>query len=184
MIRERIDYYINETKKKYSPSNYRAAEQVQVNDLYSQLRKQLEVTLAVSNGKLVYHKAEPKKIVEAFETRLALVKTDKQLKAEEIEKARIEEEQRRIAATKALNKQIDDIFAMAQKGDPEAMYQLAELYYNGDGVTESPKEAVKWYEKAAKKGHPKAIEAMGDCYYNGYGVKQSFKEAAKWYKKL
>ena len=41
----------------------------------------------------------------------------------------------------------------AQKGFPESMYYLANLYSSGLGVKEDRVEAVGWYRKAAAKGH-------------------------------
>ena len=186
LINSHVNNYLNGLKKKYPLSNYRSKEQQEINAILKDVENELLKTFAVSSisGKVVYVKDAPLDIVARNEKRIQLIKTDSVLKQEEEEKARIEAEKKRIAAIEAKNHQIDQIFMSAQKGDAEAMYLLAELYYHGDGVSESPKDAVKWYEKAAKKGHPKAIEKMGDCYYNGYGVEQSFKEAAKWYKKI
>ncbi|MBR7117380.1 MAG: sel1 repeat family protein [Clostridia bacterium] len=81
----------------------------------------------------------------------------------------------------ALDKSIDACFALAQKGDPQAMFELGEYYYTGKGVTRSYTDAYAWFEKAAKKGNVRAIERLGDCYMNGHGVKQNYAKAEKYY---
>ncbi len=48
----------------------------------------------------------------------------------------------------------------AEKGDAETQYQLAECYYNGQGVEEDYTEAIKWYSKAAKQGFKIAKEVL------------------------
>jgi len=44
----------------------------------------------------------------------------------------------------------------AEKGDGAAQTLVAEIYANGLGVRQDPKEAAKWYEKAAEHGVPDA----------------------------
>lgn len=46
--------------------------------------------------------------------------------------------------------------AIAQKGDPQGMYHLGEMYENGLGTAESRAKALEWYDRAAKSGHPLA----------------------------
>ena len=81
-----------------------------------------------------------------------------------------------------LDGRIDVCYELAMKGDVNAMDELGEYYYTGNGVTRSYTDAVEWFEKAAKKGNAHAIERLGDCYYNGHGVKQSYAKAEKLYK--
>lgn len=92
----------------------------------------------------------------------------------------IEEEKRRRAA---LDKRIDECYRLAERGYSDAQYELAEYYYNGNGVTRSYEDAFIWFEKAAKKGNKSAMERLGDCYYHGFGVAQSYAKAEKWYNK-
>ena len=44
----------------------------------------------------------------------------------------------------------------AELGDVDANFNLATLYYNGDGVAEDEKKAVYHHEQAAIGGHPRA----------------------------
>ena len=64
-----------------------------------------------------------------------------------------------------------------------AQKNLTSCYYNGNGVTQDYKEAVKWYTKSAEKGHADAQCLLGGCYYFGFGVTKDEKEAVKWYTK-
>ena len=71
----------------------------------------------------------------------------------------------------------------AENGNSGAQFELAECYYNGDGVEENKEEAVKWYHKAAEKGRSDAQFELAECYYNGDGVEENKEEAVKWYHK-
>ena len=58
-------------------------------------------------------------------------------------------------------------------GDPEAQYQLASLYIDGNGVARDPKRAVPWLVLAANKGHYKSQAVLGRILFNGeHGVRQ------------
>jgi len=58
-------------------------------------------------------------------------------------------------------------------GDPEAQYQLASLYLDGNGVERDPKRAVPWLVLAANKGHYKSQALLGRILFNGeHGVRQ------------
>ena len=105
-----------------------------------------------------------------------LQSTVKKLTDAENERLRREEKRK-------LDASIDDCYAKATKGDPDAMTQLALYYYEGRGVTRDYGEAFLWFEKAAKKGNAKAMEKLGDCYMNGQGVKADYRMAEKCYKK-
>jgi exopolysaccharide production negative regulator len=58
-------------------------------------------------------------------------------------------------------------------GDPEAQYQLASLYLDGNGVERDPKRAVPWLVLAANKGHYKSQAILGRILFNGeHGMRQ------------
>jgi len=44
---------------------------------------------------------------------------------------------------------LSKIRASAEQGDADAQALLGAMYFNGKGVTQDYKEAVKWYRKAA-----------------------------------
>ncbi len=50
---------------------------------------------------------------------------------------------------------------LAQKGDAEAQYKIAEMYWSGYGAAIDTDKAWYWCNRAAKKGHSKAIRLMG-----------------------
>jgi len=58
-------------------------------------------------------------------------------------------------------------------GDPEAQFQLASLYLDGNGVARDPKRAVPWLVLASNKGHYKAQAILGRILFNGeHGTRQ------------
>ena len=53
----------------------------------------------------------------------------------------------------------------AEKGDTDAMHQLANCYYEGKGgLHKDPVTARYWYEKAAKKGKAESQFMAAYCY--------------------
>jgi S1-C subfamily serine protease len=71
--------------------------------------------------------------------------------------------------------------AKAERGDPDAQFNLGSMYYRGDGVPKDPSKAVKWYLKAAEQGDSDAQYFLGVLYYNGLGVAKDNVEAYKWW---
>ena len=72
----------------------------------------------------------------------------------------------------------------AEGGDAEAQSMLGFDYETGlGGEKQDPKEAVKWYQKAAEQGFAEAQHNLGFMYIEGRGVEQNSKEAAKWFRK-
>jgi len=72
---------------------------------------------------------------------------------------------------------------LAEKGLPEAQFNLGLLYDNGQGVPRNYAEALTWYRKAAEQGNGKGQYSLGMMYYNGQGVPKDYSEAMKWYRK-
>jgi TPR repeat protein len=54
----------------------------------------------------------------------------------------------------------DTITPTAKQGDPEAQYQLGEIYTFGVGVPADIKTGRDWYQRAAKQGHAQAAAAI------------------------
>jgi hypothetical protein len=71
----------------------------------------------------------------------------------------------------------------AERGVPEAQFDLGWMYAQGRGVTRNDTEAVKWYRKAADQGFSHAQYGLAVMYDEGRGVKQNYAEALKWYRK-
>jgi TPR repeat protein len=58
-------------------------------------------------------------------------------------------------------------------GDPEAQYQLATLYVDGNGLARDAKRAVPWLVLAANKGHYKSQAVLGRILFRGeHGTRQ------------
>ena len=70
----------------------------------------------------------------------------------------------------------------AQQGNPEAQYQLGNLYEDSR-LPQNYSEALRWYEKAAQKGLAKAQVRLGNLYNRGLGVAQNHSEAVLWFGK-
>jgi TPR repeat protein len=71
----------------------------------------------------------------------------------------------------------------AAQGDPEAQFDVAEMYRLGVFVSQDFTEAVKWYRKAADQGHAASQDHLGDMYRLGNGVSQNDEEAVEWYRR-
>jgi len=69
---------------------------------------------------------------------------------------------------------------IAEKGAPQAQYNLAGMYAKGQGVKVDDGKAVYWYRKAANQGHPRAQYNLGVMYLLGTGVYQSYEDAKPW----
>jgi TPR repeat protein len=75
------------------------------------------------------------------------------------------------------------ILNAAKNGNADAQFQLAEIYNTGDGVEESPAEALKWYRTAAENGSSDAQFSLAEMYRYGDGVEKDFETALLWYKR-
>ena len=87
------------------------------------------------------------------------------------------------AQVEAETKTFAETKAKAEAGDAEAQTNLGAMYYNGQGVEQDFKEAIKWFQKAADLGFSNAQSNLGMMYERGQGLEQDFKEAVKWYQK-
>jgi len=89
----------------------------------------------------------------------------------------------RVAMSDELVREHADLKRMAERGDPEAEFELSKRYYHGTGVRRSYREAARWAREAANQGLASAQVAIGDLCLRGEGVTQSATEAASWYRK-
>jgi tetratricopeptide (TPR) repeat protein len=67
----------------------------------------------------------------------------------------------------------------AKRGNINATYNLALMYYNGYGVDQNVSKAAELLETAAKAGHKKAIQNVGRIYMQAI----NFEKAAEWLEK-
>ena len=68
----------------------------------------------------------------------------------------------------------------AKEGKVEAQYNIAKLYYDGNGVKQNYHKALYWYAKAADQEYAKAYAQIGLMYCKGEGVLKSYKKAAPY----
>lgn len=54
--------------------------------------------------------------------------------------------------------------------DPEAQYNLAVMFYRGEGGDADPEEAARWALRAAQAGNPSAQALLGFLVFQGNGV--------------
>ena len=62
---------------------------------------------------------------------------------------------------------------MRQREDVKAQYNLGNMYYRGEGISEDYAEALKWYRKSANQGFAKAHVNLGVMYDNGKGIPEN-----------
>ena len=61
---------------------------------------------------------------------------------------------------------------------------IAESYFEGNGVDQNIEKALKWYKIAAQNGHLYSQRKLAEIYEEGVLVKQDYKEAYKWYDEM
>lgn len=71
----------------------------------------------------------------------------------------------------------------ADQGVANAQYALGYIYFYGDGVKQSDKNALRWIRKAAEQDQLEAQYMLGWLYYKGKGDTQSDTSAIKWWLK-
>lgn len=72
---------------------------------------------------------------------------------------------------------------LAAKGNTTALVNLANLFQQGQGVTEDQKRAMSYVIKAAELGDARAQYELGIAYEKGTVVGRDIKSAAKWLRK-
>ncbi|MCG8324125.1 MAG: hypothetical protein MI673_01295, partial [Thiotrichales bacterium] len=78
---------------------------------------------------------------------------------------------------------VGQIRPLAIQGDADAQLQLAEMYYQGKGLSQDYTQAFLWYRRAAQQGNVDAQYKLGNIYLMGEGIDQDDKQAAIWYEK-
>ncbi|KAG9295416.1 hypothetical protein G9A89_013445 [Geosiphon pyriformis] len=71
--------------------------------------------------------------------------------------------------------------AAAQKGLPEAQYNVGERYVKGKGVEKNISRAAEYWKMAAFQGFQLAQANLGRMYHEGHGVKQDLNLAKEYY---
>lgn len=76
---------------------------------------------------------------------------------------------------------IEQLRALADKGNVIAEFNLGAIYQDGDGVPKSLYVALQWYSKAAVQGYTDAQYSLGWMYEAGEGTSKDAEQAAAWY---
>ena len=73
----------------------------------------------------------------------------------------------------------------AEQGDPYSAYNLANLYYNGYGITQNYERALELYKSAAEQDLPVALFELGCAYEKEFHgiVEKDLEKAVEYYKK-
>ncbi|HBO37964.1 MAG TPA: hypothetical protein DD638_04825 [Pasteurellaceae bacterium] len=69
-------------------------------------------------------------------------------------------------------------------GSPQAMFNLADYYYEGEGVDKDLKRAFDLYTKASEKDHLDSTYMAAYMYHHGKGVDKNLKKAFDLYSQL
>lgn len=81
-----------------------------------------------------------------------------------------------------LPKDIPSLKALAEKGNAEAEFQLAEKYYYEEGIEIDYAQSFKWASRSAAQDNPKAKYRLGSLYIQGRGVAKDEKKAKALFK--
>lgn len=75
---------------------------------------------------------------------------------------------------------VERLKELAQKGDPEAQFKLAQQLDYGIFVPRDLESAISWYSKAAQNAQEDAQFILGYFYCRGVGVEKNKKTANEW----
>jgi len=70
---------------------------------------------------------------------------------------------------------------LAEQGNVEAQFRLADLYLAAEGVLFDPANAMSWYAKAAAQGYPRAQAKLGMIYSEGKFTPADWDKSFYWY---
>ena len=73
--------------------------------------------------------------------------------------------------------------AAAERGLPEAQYELGTRYYHGLGLAKDLDQAIGYLERAAQKGLPEAASTLGHLYENAPKGRADREKSIEWYYK-
>jgi len=70
---------------------------------------------------------------------------------------------------------------LADHGNAAAQYEIAGMYFNGQGVRQDYTRAAAWYREAADQGNAGAQFKLGEMYADAKGVPQDYVFAHMWF---
>lgn len=78
---------------------------------------------------------------------------------------------------------LKEFVPLAEGGDPVALYYVALMYENSEGLPQDFAQAMKLYKWASEKNFAPAENNLGYMYETEAGSDRSYKDAAFWYRK-
>ena len=84
---------------------------------------------------------------------------------------------------KPLPRDIPSLKELAEKGDAEAQFQLAEKYYYGEGIEKDRAQSFKWASRSAAQNNPKAQYRLAWIYRQGREIAKDEDKAKALFKK-
>lgn len=81
-------------------------------------------------------------------------------------------------------KVFEQIEEAAIYGDSEAQYELALAYFDGYGVEQDEKQAIKWLEIAAWHRNPDALFELAHIFVEGHIIEKDIRRALSLYQKI
>lgn len=76
----------------------------------------------------------------------------------------------------------DELRTAAEKGEPQAQFELARGYLRGEGLPQDSTQALEWMKKAAAAGYADAIGGLGYFYSSGTVVPKDDAKAFELFK--
>ncbi|OFE12164.1 hypothetical protein PHACT_02635 [Pseudohongiella acticola] len=76
---------------------------------------------------------------------------------------------------------ITSLTNLAESGDPDAQFSLANRYLEGNGVEQDNFAALRWFTRAAENGNANAQYNIAVMYLNGIGVVRDPEQAVTWF---
>ncbi len=80
-------------------------------------------------------------------------------------------------------RQADVYLKAAEQGNADAQFNLARMYFSGQGMRHDDAQAAQWTRKAAEQGHAGAQSNLVGMYAQGRGVTQDDAQAVQWFRK-
>jgi TPR repeat protein len=71
----------------------------------------------------------------------------------------------------------------ADMGLMQAQYNLATMYYDGEGTEKDYAAAISWLRKSAEQGFAPAQSLLALMYYNGEGTEKDYAAGISWFHK-
>ena len=75
---------------------------------------------------------------------------------------------------------LKELRPLAEKGNANAQFNLAQMYDKGQGVPQDYQQAARWFTKAAEAGLANAQDNLASMYFLGEGVPQDYVLAHMW----